>query len=428
MPTDSELLASRYELRRLLGSGAMGAVWHAYDRQMGQAVAVKKIHPEQLAANPALWDQVEAIERFRREAALLEKLNHPGIPAFHEARLDGDGNDLYIVMELVVGQTLEEVTRERQLSESEIISIAVQLCEILEHAHAIPVIHRDIKPANVMLTNHQQVVVLDFGVAAVFKEAHPRLTQAGRTLGTIGYMPPEQLKGREVNPRSDLFALACLLYHLRTGIPPFDGIHYRRPYPVSLLQPGTDPSLEAVIMAALAERPADRPSSAREFRDRLLGGPPVPSFAPEQQTGLAQPRGIRIAQAMALFDDGQIGAAFPIFAQLVAELAPLRAEREAGVQCRLRLAQCRSRLGHQGEALKTLRALAEELALERALDDRLLLRVHLEIGKLRIALDEEGGLGDLARVFRLLRDTQRPEDEPLLRESREALNRATLGA
>ncbi|MFD8698770.1 serine/threonine-protein kinase [Kitasatospora purpeofusca] len=427
MLNESEILAGRYELRRLLGSGAMGTVWHGYDREVGQAVAIKRIHPSRLTEIPGSWDPAEAIQRFQREADLLRELNHPGIPAFHDAKLDGNGKDLYIVMELVLGQTLEEVTRERQLSETEIISIAVSLCEILEHAHAIPIIHRDIKPANVMLTSHQRVVILDFGVAAIFKSSHQRLTMAGRTLGTIGFMPPEQLKGREVNPRSDLFALACLLYQLRTGIPPFSDLRYRRPYPVSLLQPGANPYLEAVIMATLAERPADRPASAREFRERLSGGQTVASHVPKQESATAQPRDVRITQAMALFDEGQIGAAFPFFAQLVTELIPPQAEPGVEVECRLRLAQCRSKLGYQSEALEELRALAEELTQLLAPDDRLLLRVLLEIGKLRIALDEDGGLGDLAKVFRLLSATRRSEDELLLLEAREALNRATLG-
>jgi hypothetical protein len=426
MPTDPELLAGRYELRRQLGSGAMGTVWHAHDRQTSRAVAIKRIHPQLLLARPGLWEPAEAVSRFRREAALLEQLDHPGIPSLYEAQLNGEGNEHYIAMELVLGQTLEQVTRDRQLSEPEIISIAVQMCEILEYAHAIPIIHRDIKPANVMLTNHQQVVILDYGVAAIFTAAQQPLTLIGRTLGTIGYMPPEQLMGREVNPRSDLFALACLLYHLRTGIPPFNGPQYGRPLPLSLLQSGVDPCLEAVIMAALAKRPADRPASAREFRDRLLGSPAI--HPPVQQHAeSAQPREVRITQAQALFDAGQLGAAFRIFAQLVAESAPSSDAPEMSTICRLRLAQCRSRLGHQDQALKEFQELDNELAAERPAEDRLLLRVHLEIGKLRIALDEEGGLADLARVYQILSDTRRPEDELLFCEARDALNRATLG-
>jgi serine/threonine protein kinase len=356
--SDARVLNERYELRQRIGGGAMGEVWLAYDSEARRAVAVKLIHRELLDPRAP----GEAIRRFGREADLLARLQHPGIPALHDACLDPAVGEPYLVMELVLGQNLTEIVGDRgRLPENEVVSIAVQICHILEYTHAIPVIHRDLKPANIMLTDYQRVVVLDFGVARMFRTDHARLTQHNRVLGTVAYMPPEQCEGRNVNPRSDLYSLSCLLYELLIGVPPFIGdaarVMYRHQYdaptPVSVLCPGVNPALESVIMAGLAKQASDRPATAREFRERISSQPLEPEESgatssqipirvralqtPSHAMAETLPVQVRVTQAQALFDDGLIVQSMPMFASLAQELEELGSEyADEAAKCRFR--------------------------------------------------------------------------------------------
>ncbi|MGW1412240.1 serine/threonine-protein kinase [Streptomyces sp. NPDC002403] len=448
--SDARVLDDRYELRQRLGGGAMGEVRLGYDRLSQRAVAVKLIHRELL--DPC--QREELIQRFTREADLLARLKHPGIPAFLGSRLDLDAGGPYLVMEHVLGQDLAEIIRERRrLPEQEVVSIALQVCDVLEYTHAIPVIHRDLKPANIMLTGRQHVMVLDFGVARMFRTDQTRLTQGNRVLGTVAYMPPEQCEGRDVNPRSDLYSLACMLYELLTGIPPFTGdsaariMHqhqYRTPEPVRLLCPGVAPALEDVIMAGLAKQASYRPATAREFRERLSSlhrestepgatsspvSARVPVLAPPDRPATDPfPVHVRIAQAQALFDAGLIVQAMPRFAGLAQDLAGLGpGHADDAARCRFGFVRCQTRLGYQEEALKDLLALADALQLCRPPDDRLLLDVRFHLGQLLLDLGDQHGISELAEVYRALTAADRAEDAAMTAEVRRALTRATLG-
>ncbi|MFG1653210.1 protein kinase [Micromonospora sp. NPDC049275] len=447
------MLDRRYELRQRLGGGAMGDVWLGYDRRSRRAVAVKLIHREWLDPRHGS----ELAERFRREAGLLARLHHPGIPALLDVGLtseyqgtgehtgateDAGAGQPYLVMDYILGQTLAEIVQEqRRLPEEQVVSIAEQICDVLEYTHAIPVVHRDLKPANIMLAS-RRVVVLDFGVARMFRTDQARLTQGNRVLGTVGYMPPEQCAGRDVSPRSDLYSLACLLYELLTGIPPFTGSdpatvmyhhQYRTPESVGLLRPGVAPALEAVIMAGLAKKPGERPATAREFRQRLVGLPgQAGGTGAADQVGdgqAAEPFSVevRIIQAQALFDEGLIGEALPRFARLARDLARLGPQHTGDLaRCRILLARCRTCLGHPQEALKDLQALADQLVPARPADDTLLLEVRFRAGQLLIDLGDQHGVSELAEVYRLLRKADRPQDAAMTAEVRRAFNRATL--
>ncbi|MCX5343691.1 serine/threonine-protein kinase [Streptomyces atratus] len=450
MRSDARVLDERYELRQRLGGGAMGEVWLGYDLRSRRAVAVKLIHRELL--NPRYPE--ELIQRFTREANLLERLEHPGIPAFLDARLPPDADAPYLVMEHILGRDLKEVVGEKnRLSEQEVLAIAAQVCDVLQYTHAIPVIHRDLKPANIMLTDRQRVMVLDFGVAKMFRTDQTQLTLGNRVLGTVAYMPPEQCEGRDVNPRSDLYSLACMLYELLTGIPPFPDRdparvmqrhRYHTPEPVSLHRPGITPALEAAIMAGLAKQASDRPATAQEFRERLgslhwesakpgTTSSPVSTrvpvlAAPDRPMDELLPIHVQITQAQALFDEGLIVHAKSRFASLARNLAGHGPEHaDDAARSRLGLARCQRHLGYQEEALKNLLALADVLRPCRPPDDRLLLDVRFHIGQLLLDLGDQHGISELAEVYQALKAADRPEDAAVTAEVRRALTRATLG-
>ncbi|MDH6134848.1 hypothetical protein P3T37_004257 [Kitasatospora sp. MAA4] len=406
----------------------MGEVWLGRDRDSRQSVAVKLIHQELLGSCPP----DELAERFTREARLLAQLKHAGIPAFLGARMGSGQDRSYFVMEHVLGRDLAEIIgKGGSFTEQEVVSIAVQICDVLEYTHTVPVIHRDIKPANLMLTGDQRIIVLDFGVARMFRTDQARLTQGDRVLGTVTYMPPEQLEGRDVNPRSDLYSLSCVLYELLTGQPPFSGDvasvmlkHLKRaPNPLSLLCPGVDPVLEEVIMAGLAKRMSDRPASAQEYREQLNSvgrnavGPRVPTLLNYAQV-LApavpndpMPIDVRLTQAQVLFERGQIGEALPRFAHLKGELEALgRDYAEEAAWCRFRHGCCLAHLGHLKEALNHLRMLVDDLASCRASDDRLLLEARFRIGQLLLDENDGHGIGEIIAVFNALKGASRPED------------------
>ncbi|MFI0135353.1 serine/threonine-protein kinase [Streptomyces luteogriseus] len=400
------VLDDRYELRTRLGAGAMGQVWQAYDRELGRPVAVKLIHPHHLAATGDPTAADELIERFRREARLVAGFRHPGLPVLYDARLGRVAEHVYMVMELVLGDTLESVLRYGQpLTEAQVVDIALQLCEILTHTHALPVIHRDLKPANIMVSPTGRITVVDFGVAATFKGAartRQRLTRHRQVLGTVGYLAPEQVvQSGLIVPQTDLYAMGCILYELLTGEPPFtdelSAVLYDPPVPLAMLRPDIHPVLEAAITETLAKRQDERPPSARAVHDRLLplqpGAEPTPApSVPASGDGSgAVPVPERFSHAQALFDDGDLGRALPAYTALAAELAsagPQHAEQAA--HCRARSAHCRMGLGHLHEALKQFRALVDELAPVRPSDDPLLLEVRLHAGTLLVTLGDYG--------------------------------------
>ncbi len=258
------ILQQRYRIERLLGGGGMGRVYLARDQRLSnRPCAIKEmvdhfIDPQQ---------RLEANEYFAREADTLAQLKHSAIPAITD-RFDHQ-NRHYLVMEYVEGRNLEEelVARGGPLPEGLVIDIARQLCDVLGYLHGLtpPIIYRDLKPSNVMLTSSGRVVLVDFGIARLFKAQ-----RKGTMIGTLGFAPPEQYQGI-ADPRSDLYSLGATLHYILTGRDPEKFPPFSFP-PVRELRPGVSSNLAGAIDRALSYEMADRPANVQEFRDMLLYG------------------------------------------------------------------------------------------------------------------------------------------------------------
>ena len=269
-------LADRYRIERELGRGGMATVFLAHDLKHDRPVAFKVLHPD-LA-------RVVGPDRFLREIRLSARLQHPHIVAVHDSG-DADGQ-LWYTMPYVEGGTLRtRLERERQLPVEDALRIATEVADALHYAHQHGVIHRDIKPENILLSGaagHDHAMVADFGIARVLgPELDQRLTESGISIGTPQYMSPEQaLAERELDARTDIYSLGCVLYEMLTGEPPYTGpnpqavLAKRLSEPVPHLRTGRDVpfALEATVTRALARAPADRFSSAADFAAALLAG------------------------------------------------------------------------------------------------------------------------------------------------------------
>src|SRR5262245_25067265 len=260
-----------YQVLSLLGAGGMGEVYLARDPRLDRTVALK-ILPGELAAN------AERMQRFAREARAASALNHPNVATIYDVG-ESDGIH-FIVMEHVEGETIAARIG-RPLTASDVVDIAVQAADALDVAHAKGITHRDIKPANLMLTHRGQVKVLDFGVAKMNRSDEGSLngdwsvepvTAVGSVLGSGPYMSPEQIAGRDVDSRSDVFSLGVVIYEMATGQLPFSGstraemmdqILHAAPDPMMRLNPDLPPELERITLKCLDKRTDDRYQSAR---------------------------------------------------------------------------------------------------------------------------------------------------------------------
>jgi serine/threonine protein kinase len=270
-----QVLDQRYQITRKLGEGGMSYVYQAHETDTGRAVAVKILIPR-LSRDPS------SVERLRREATIATRLNHPNVCPI--LRL-GETSDrlLYLVMPFLEGEPLsEQETRRGPFPAGEGVPLLVQMCHGLGHAHDLHIIHRDLKPENVMLVSDPtmptglRAVVMDFGLAKE-RRAGPdvvKLTATGIVLGTPEFMSPEQIRGKPLDGRSDIYALAVLAFELFTGQLPFTGksaqetmIARLRGAPLQLRDVKADlpAKLEAVISKALAVNPADRYGSMEEL-------------------------------------------------------------------------------------------------------------------------------------------------------------------
>jgi eukaryotic-like serine/threonine-protein kinase len=262
----------KYLLVRKLADGGMGSVWEAVQLGLRRRVAVKLVHPH-LASDEL------AVQRFMREAIVLAQLDHPNAVRVFDFGTDGERP--YIAMEFVDGQSAEaELLAKGPLPLQLVATIADQVLAVLEAAHRLGIIHRDLKPANLMLERPRdgiRVKVVDFGIALIRRVDAARLTQSGTMVGTAYYMSPEQCRGEGCDLTTDLYSLACSLFELLTGRPPFNALapadvmagHLFLEPP--LLEPGgAGPSaLDRALHRALRKRPSERFATASEMRAEL---------------------------------------------------------------------------------------------------------------------------------------------------------------
>ncbi|HEX6951876.1 MAG TPA: protein kinase [Gaiellaceae bacterium] len=281
-PQPGDLIADRYELEELVGTGGMSSVFRARDRQLERRVAIKILH-QHYAEDP------EYLERFRREARAVAKLSHPNIVTVID-RGDDDGRQ-YIVFEHVEGENLKElVIRSGRLPVRRALELALAVADGLAFAHNHGLVHRDVKPQNVLLNRDGEVKVTDFGIARSL-HVDQGVTQTGTVLGTGEYLAPEQASGKPVSPATDVYSLGVVLWELLAGDVPFVGEnfvaialrHVNEP-PPSLRErrPDVSPRLEAAVERALAKDPAQRFPSMTAFAKELraclaeVEGAPVP--------------------------------------------------------------------------------------------------------------------------------------------------------
>ena len=254
------VVISHYKIISKIGAGGMGEVWLAEDTELKRKVALKFL--------PPYLCQVEVCRaRFKREAQATAALKHPNIVTIYEVS-EFKGRPFF-AMEHLEGRSLDEVIKSKELSPDQVVNLAVQLCEGLHEAHQAGVIHRDIKPSNIILDKNNRPKLLDFGLATI--KGAQKLTETGSTLGTIGYMSPEQVEGKKTDQRSDLFSLGVLLYELVTGTAPFKGeyqaatfyaIVHEAAEPMARYKSGVSDALQRVVSKLLEKDPALRYQSA----------------------------------------------------------------------------------------------------------------------------------------------------------------------
>jgi len=308
----SRVLADRYEVGALLGSGGSSHVYRARDRRLDRDVAAKILHLGH--------GEPQARERFLREALLGGRISHPNAVKVLDAGEDGAG--LYIIMELVAGEGLAaRLARAGPLREEEAVAIAVQVLDVLDAAHRVDVVHRDVKPSNILLGEDGRARLVDFGIAKPLQDLTAGLTRTGEILGTAKYLSPEQARGDPPGPATDLYAVGAVLFDAVSGRPPFIAdspvalvLAHRdeTPPPLASVTDAVHPGVAAVIDQALAKDPSQRPSSAaamgtalrnalehpRVGETAVLGRPAPPPAAPASAPVSTSRRTILIAGAV----------------------------------------------------------------------------------------------------------------------------------
>ena len=278
-----------YEIVAPLGAGGMGEVYRARDTRLNRSVAIK-ILPSHLSCDPELKS------RFEREARTLSSVSHPHICHLYDVGSQGDRD--FLVMELLEGETLATRLQKGPLPPVEVLKIGIEIADALTKAHRLGVVHRDLKPSNIMLTKNG-AKLMDFGLAkpsaiSGLKDAGGRsisgaetatlqspatpISRVGTVVGTIQYMAPEQIEGKEADARSDIFAFGAVLYEMTSGRRAFEGqshlsvasaILQKEPPPISTIQPSSPPALDYVIRTCLAKDPDERFQTAHDVKLQL---------------------------------------------------------------------------------------------------------------------------------------------------------------
>jgi eukaryotic-like serine/threonine-protein kinase len=284
--SNGTILRDRYEIIDLVGQGGMGAVYKAEDlRLRGRVCAVKEVLPELIGASGPEGEG-QAHDQFYREASTLARLDHPNLPKVSDF-FSQDGRE-YLVMDFVPGRDLRQLVEEARqhesiLEEETVLGWAVQLCDALTYLHTQdpPVLHRDIKPSNIKLAPRGVLKLVDFGLVKLLQPDESRTITVVQGRGTLAYTPLEQYGGDtgHTDVRTDIYSFGATLYHLLTGQPPADAKQrFLRPgslKPPRDLNPRVSVQTEKAILAAMAQHPDDRPSTAEELRQMLLNRRPL---------------------------------------------------------------------------------------------------------------------------------------------------------
>jgi eukaryotic-like serine/threonine-protein kinase len=268
-PVVGQLFASRYQIQGVLGSGGMGVVYRAHDRDLDDAVAIKTLRSEALSADPTLLD------RFKQEIRLARRITHPNILRTHD--LGESGGLRYLSMELVKGLTLKQLLEAGDILPTPVgLRIAKQICAGLAAAHEVGVIHRDIKPQNIIIEAAGGLKIMDFGIARLKEERG--MTAEGTVVGTPDYMSPEQARGQALDYRSDIYSTGVVLYEVFTGTLPFDGesplavvlkhIQESPPAPQAR-NPKVDPRISQIVLKCMQKDPKDRYQTVNDLYEAL---------------------------------------------------------------------------------------------------------------------------------------------------------------
>ena len=259
----------RYQIVNEIGKGTMGTVYKARDPNLDLFVALKVLHSDRV-------DSENFVTRFLKEAKVLGRLDRANIVRVYNVEKD-DGN-VYIAMELVEGDSLQDIMKKKKFSQNEIVQLGITIANVLDYAHQKGIIHRDIKPSNILIRSDNFLKITDFGIAHIQDQEAQEKTQVGEILGTPAYMSPEQVQGKSIDGRSDLFSLGIILYELCARTRPFKGenisaifqaILHNTPIPVKKINPSISSGLSQIIMKCLKNKPDERYQSGVQMADAL---------------------------------------------------------------------------------------------------------------------------------------------------------------